>query len=132
MPLGLCNTPATFQRPMEKAMGELYLKDSLIYLDDIIIFSEFFDQHMESRSCRQETTWVQSQIESIKVRCFQGWSDVSRAHSLWRWYQDRPRQDKGAEGLACTEKHQERPKISVFRRVLQTICKKVLLPLAGL
>ena len=47
MPFGLCNAPATFQRLMERAMGDINLRDCLIYLDDIIIFSDTFENHLE-------------------------------------------------------------------------------------
>lgn len=47
MPFGLCNAPATFQRLMERCMGDLNLRDCLIYLDDIIIFSHDVDSHLE-------------------------------------------------------------------------------------
>ena len=43
---GLTNAPATFQRLMERCMGELHLKECLIYLDDIIIFSKLFNEHL--------------------------------------------------------------------------------------
>ena len=47
MPFGLCNAPATFQRLMERWMGALNLRDCLIYLDNIIIFSSTLEQHIE-------------------------------------------------------------------------------------
>ena len=48
MAFGLTNAPATFQRLMERCMGELNLKECLIFLDDILIFSESFDEHLSS------------------------------------------------------------------------------------
>ena len=47
MPFGLCNAPATFQRLMDVAMSGLNLEICLVYLDDIILFSDTVEQHME-------------------------------------------------------------------------------------
>ena len=46
MPFGLCNSPATFQRLMQSCLGELNLTYCLIYLDNIIIFSETVEEHL--------------------------------------------------------------------------------------
>ena len=40
MPYGLCNTLVTFQRLMQNCLGELNLTYALIYLDDVIVFSQ--------------------------------------------------------------------------------------------
>ena len=46
MPFGLCNTPATFQQLMQKCMGELNLIYCLIYLDNLIVFSQTVEEHL--------------------------------------------------------------------------------------
>ena len=46
MPYGATNAPSTFQRLMETCMGELNLKECLIFIDDVLIFSENFDEHI--------------------------------------------------------------------------------------
>ena len=46
MPFGLCNTPPTFQRLMQNCLGELNLTYCLMYLDDVIVFSDTPDEHL--------------------------------------------------------------------------------------
>lgn len=46
MPFGLCNAPATFERMMDNLLRHLKWTTCLCYLDDIVVFSETFDEHL--------------------------------------------------------------------------------------
>ena len=58
MPFRLCNAPPTFQRLMQNCLGELNLTYCLIYLDDVIVFSEMPEDH--PRECE----WSQSPLRT--------------------------------------------------------------------
>ena len=64
MPFGLCNAPATFQRLMERVMGDIKFRDCLIYLDDIIIFSSTFEEHIE----RLEAVFKRLEEHNLKLK----------------------------------------------------------------
>ena len=46
MPFGLCNALPTFQRLMQNCLGEQNLTYCLIYLDDVIVFSDTPEEHL--------------------------------------------------------------------------------------
>jgi len=46
MPFGLCNAPGEFQRLMNTMLSGMTWRDCLVYLDDIIIFTKGFDNHL--------------------------------------------------------------------------------------
>jgi hypothetical protein len=47
LPMGLSNSPATFQRCMDEVLGDLKWKICLCYFDDIIVFSKTFEEHVK-------------------------------------------------------------------------------------
>ena len=46
MPFGLANTPGTFKRMMEQVLSGLHWEICLIYIDDVIVFSRTFEEHL--------------------------------------------------------------------------------------
>ena len=47
LPFGLCNAPATFSRLMDNVLSGLSWEVGLYYLDDIIIFSRDWEEHLQ-------------------------------------------------------------------------------------
>jgi len=47
MPFGLCNAPGTFERLMETVLRGMQWERAVLYLDDIIVFSEDVKGHLE-------------------------------------------------------------------------------------
>ena len=43
---GLCNAPATFSRLMDRVLSGLHSETCLFYLDDIIMFSSTWEEHL--------------------------------------------------------------------------------------
>ena len=48
MPFGLTNAPGTFQKCMEIVFQGLEWKSVVIFLDDLILFNDSFDSHLEN------------------------------------------------------------------------------------
>jgi hypothetical protein len=46
MPFGLIEAPATFQRIMNEVLNGITRSECFVYLDNIIIFSDSFENHL--------------------------------------------------------------------------------------
>jgi transposase InsO family protein len=62
MPFGLTNAPATFQRLMEQTLADL--TNTMAYLDDVIIHSKTFEEHLE----RLEAVFNKLQEKGLKLK----------------------------------------------------------------
>ena len=64
MPFGLCNAPPTFQRLMQNCLGKLNLTYCLIYLDDVIVFSDTPEEHLR----RMRVVFDRLREHSLKLK----------------------------------------------------------------
>jgi len=64
MPMGLTNSPSAFQRNMERVLSGLNWKICLVFMDDIIIFSKDFSQHLRDL----QEIFTRLQTFGLKIR----------------------------------------------------------------
>jgi len=112
LPFGLTNSPATYQRVMEDILGDLHMRACLIYLDDVIIFSRTYEEHLERlqqvfqriqdtglklapRKCRffhERVVYVGHQVSSEgiapdpdKIACIRDWPTLKTPEDVRRF-----------------------------------------------
>ena len=72
LPMGLTNSPATFQRCMSSILKDLLHKHCLVYLDDIISFGRDFDDTLVGlRSLFDKLRYANLTLKPKKCRLFQ-------------------------------------------------------------
>lgn len=61
MPFGLCNAPATFQSLMQFILKDRLHKSVVVFIDDILIYSNSEEEHME------QVEWVLKQLKKWRL-----------------------------------------------------------------
>lgn len=103
MPFGLCNAPGTFQRLMEWIFGDQSFQSLLLYLDDIVIFSTTFSQHLERLEMVLERLRQHfSEIKNVKMSFFSERSQIPGPCHLCRGSGYRSREGQGSKGVEAT------------------------------
>ena len=70
MPFELCNAPATFQRLMETILTGLTRKIWMVYIDNIIVLNQTFEDHLfslEAGHGLSGSSWSSSQAKEVQV-----------------------------------------------------------------
>ena len=85
MPFGLCNTLPSFQRLMQNCLGELNLTYCLIYLDDVIVFSDTPDEHLRRMHVVFDRLHEHSlKLKPSKCEVFKSEINYLAHHVSWR------------------------------------------------
>ena len=124
MSFGLCNDPATLERMMEIILSGLHWETCLLYIDDVIIFADSFEQHLERLSevlSRLQTAGLKLSPQKCQLFkkhvCFLG--HVVSEHSIST---DPPKIRAVEQWSALTEIHQVRSFLglcSYYRRFVE-------------
>lgn len=76
MPFGLCNAPSTFQRLMQTIFREELLQILLVYLDDIIVYSDTITDHRNSSEYFQKIGAESVSFSKVKSPTLAMWCQL--------------------------------------------------------
>ena len=69
MPFGLASSPAVYQRLMEECLGDYNMNICVIYLDDLVIFADTYEEHLE-RLDKVLTRLHECKLKLAAEKCF--------------------------------------------------------------
>lgn len=91
MPQGITNAPSTFQHLMEKCMGDINLREMLVFLDDLIVFSKTLEEHeVRLTHVLDRLREYGLKLSSNKCRFFPNFSTLPRPYCVRQRCGDRP------------------------------------------
>jgi hypothetical protein len=84
MPFGLTNVPASFQRDMDIVLSGLNWVSTLVYIDDIIVFSTTFEDHLNH--LQEVFDWLCAANMFVKPsKCNFCWTELLfLGHLVWK------------------------------------------------
>jgi len=119
MPFGLCNAPAAFQRWINEVLMEHIDMCCIVYLDDVLIYSNTPQQHRKDVSNILEA--IRKSGMKVKPSKCEFHEKRNRIPRIYHWTgrgQDRPSQDTSYLGLDDPQENQGYP---MFPRLLQLL-----------
>ncbi len=94
MPQGVTNVQSSFQRLMERCMGDLNRRELLVFIDDLIVFSKTLEEH-EARLLQvlKRRREYGLKLSPTKCKVLPDVGPISRPYSISEWSRDGSGQD---------------------------------------
>src|SRR6266516_1423972 len=72
LPMGTCNSPSTFQRLMDLVLRGLQWNTLLVYIDDIVVFANSFEElQKRQQEVFERLRWANLKLKPSKVKLYQ-------------------------------------------------------------
>jgi len=126
MPFGLTNAPAAFQRWINRTLQSYINICCIVYLDDVLIYSDSPEQHQKDVAAIIRAIRKQGMsLKPSKCEFHQTRNGIPRIYHQQRRSQSRPYQNSGHMGLETTYQQARNPRIHGILQLLPTIYRRI-------